>query len=144
MAITATVSNEFKYEKGKGNVDFSSDTFKCILMAPGFTFDKDVHGTYSDVSGEEISSTGGYTVGGQTLSTDSAWAQDNTNDKGSISWSDESFAASGADMDTFCAAIMYDDSHGSDVIVGCIDLGADVTIPDGESFQLRNLSFDSE
>lgn len=143
MAVTLTIPNEFFYEKGKEGVDFSSDTFKIILMASGFTFDPDTHGTYSDVSGSEITSAGGYTVGGTSLSVDSAWAQNNTDNNAEIAWNDVTFTASGAAFDTFCAAVIYDDDNGSDVIVGCIELGQDIDIADGSSFQLQDLGLKS-
>lgn len=143
MATTVTVSNEFKYEKGKEGVDFSSDTFKLVLLESGFTFDPDTHGTYSDISGDEITSAGGYTVGGETLSVDSAWAQNNTDDEAAIEWADKALTASGADFDTFCAAAIIDDSHASKVVVGCLELGQDIDVPDGQSFLFQNLKFKS-
>ena len=138
-----TVANEFKYENGKGANDFSTHSYKLILMASGFTFDKDAHGTYADVSASEISANGGYTVGGQVLTVDVAWAQDNANDKGAIAWNDVSFTASGAAFDDFCAAIIINDSHAGDLIVGCVDFETDLSVPDGLTFQIQNLGFES-
>lgn len=143
MAVTCTISNEFKYEKGLGAVLFNSHTFKVILMADGFVFNPDTHGTYSDVSASEITSAGGYTVGGYALSVDSAWAQNNTDNTAEIAWVDKTFTASGAAFDTFCAAIIYDDTHASDVIVGCIDLDQSIDIADGGSFQLQDMGYTS-
>lgn len=136
-----TVPNEFKYENGKGNNDFSSDVYKLILMADTFSFNKDTHGTYSDVSASEISSTGGYAA--VTLTVSSAWAQDDTNDKGSISWSNVTFTASGGDFDDFGSAIVYNDSHASDLIVGHIDFEQTIVLASGNSFQLQQLGFDA-
>ena len=136
-----TVPNEFKFENGKGNNDFSSDTYKLILMSDSFTFNKDTHGTYSDVSASEISSSGGYAA--QTLTVDSAWAQDNVNDKGTIAWNNVTFTASGGDFDDFGSAIVYNDSHGSDVIVGHIDFEQTISLANGNSFQMQSLGFDA-
>jgi len=148
MAITLTVSNEFKLELGKGSVDFSSDTFKIILMGTGFVFDPDTDGQYQDVSADEITSAGGYTVGGQTLTVDSAWAQDNTNDKAALTWADETFTASGAAFDTFCAGIIVKTTDATtdatDFIVGCIATGADIDVEDGKSFIFQDLGYDEE
>jgi hypothetical protein len=138
---TLTISNEFKYERGLGSVDFSSDTFKVILMASGFTFDPDSHGTYADVSASEIADGNGYTAGGETLSASSAWAQDNTDDDATISWSNVTWTASGGAIPDFDAAIIYDDTHASKVIVGCIALDSTVSLASGSSFQLQNLGF---
>ena len=144
MAVTLTVSNEFKFEKGKGMVDFSSDSFKIILMESGFVFDPDADGVYADISAEEITSAGGYTVGGYALSTTTAWNQDNANDRAYIEWTDKVFTASGAAFDTFCAAIIYDDDHGSDVIVGCIEFGTDIDVPDAGTFTVTNMAYQDD
>lgn len=136
-----TVPNEFKYENGKGNNDFSTDVYKIMLMADTFTFDKDTDGTVSDVSADEISSNGSYAR--ITLVVDSAWAQDNSNDKGSIAWNNVTFTASGGDFDDFGSAIIYNDSHASDLIVGHIDFEQTISLANGNSFQMQSLGFDA-
>jgi len=141
---TVTISNRFKYEKGIGTIDFSSDTFKAILMVSGFTFDPDSHGTYSDVSGSEVANGNGYTSGGATLSVSSAWVQDNTGDQATITWSNVTWTASGGPIPDFDAAIIYDDSHANDVIVGCIALDSTVSLSAGSGFQLQNIGYDAE
>lgn len=138
---TVTVSNGFKYEKGIGAVNFSTDVFKIALMGTGFVFDKDVHGVWADVSANEITTTGGYTAGGETLAVDSMWAQDNTGDQGTISWSDHTFTASGANFDAISGGIVYDDTHASDLILGAIMFDSDISVSDGNSFQLQNLGY---
>lgn len=136
-----TLANRFFYELGIGSVDLSSDTFKAALMQDGFTFDPDNHDTYSDVSANEISNNGGYAVSGEILSIASAWAQDNSNDKGAISFANHDFTASGANYDDFSAVIIYDDSHSNGVVMGCIDFEQTLTVPDGGSWELKNTGF---
>ena len=136
-----SLSNRFKYEQGLGTNDFSSDTYKIMLMAAGFSFDPDAHGTKADVAASEISSNGGYTE--QTLAVNSAWVQDNTNDKGALTWNNVTWTASGAAFDNFRAAIIYNDTHASDIIVGCIDFETDLSVPDGLTFQVQNLGFEA-
>ena len=146
MAVVLTVSNKFKFEMGQGKINFTSDAFKVILMKSGFVFDKDAHGVYADISANEITNAGGYTVGGYALTADSAWAQDNTGDKASITWVDKAFTASGAAFDTFCAAIIFDDTPTSpaDIIVGCITFGQDIDVADGNNFQLTDMGYDKK
>jgi len=148
MAVTLTVSNKFKYEMGIESVDLSSDTCKVILMESGFVYDKDVDGTYAQVSTEEITTAGAYTAGGYALTVDSAWAQDNANDKAAITWVDKTFTASGAAFDTFCAAIIIlsvdATTDSTDVIIGCIEFGQDIDVADGNSFQLQDLGYDKD
>ena len=140
MAITKTLSNRFLAEMGLAGINFGSDTFRAALMAVEFVFDPDSHGTYADISASEISGAGGYAA--QALSVSSAWAQDNTNDKAALAWQDETFSASGGAYDDFSAVVIYDDSHADDVVVGCIDLGQTLTVPDGDSWVLENIGFE--
>jgi len=146
MAIVITIPNKFKTELGKGSVDFSSDTFKMILMGSGFVFDPDTDGTYADISADEITSAGGYTVGGTALTVDSAWAQDNANDKATIAWNNCTFTASGADYDTFCAGVIVhtidSTTDTTDLVVCCIAIGTDIDVTDGLSFIFQTLGYD--
>lgn len=141
MAVTKTVSNEFKLELGKAAINFTSDVFKAKLMAPAFTFDKDAHGTVGDLPANEITAAGSYAE--LTLTVDTAWNQDNVNDKAYIDWADATWTASGAAFDDFASVIVYDATHASDVIVGCIDLGETVSLTDGNTFELQNIGFET-
>lgn len=136
-----TVPNAFKYENGKGNNDFSSHVYKAILLNDTFVFDKDAHGFLADVASYEISSAGGYAE--ITLTPSTAWNQDNTEDTGSIRWSNITFTASTGNFDAFCALIVYNDSHASDLIIGCAEFEETIEVNNGYSFQLQLLGFDS-
>jgi hypothetical protein len=140
MAITKTVSNRFKLELGIGAVSFVDDSFKVILMAPGFVFNKDSHGTLAAVLASEITGAGGYSE--KTLVADVAWNQDNVNDLAYLDWSDVNWAASGGDCDNFSAAIVYDDTHADDIVVGCIDFGETIVLVDGSTFRLQDTGFE--
>lgn len=140
---TRLVSNQFKYEKGAGAVDLSSDTFKIALMGTGFSFNQDTHGEWSDVSGYEILSSGGYTPGGEVLIIDSAWVQDNANDRGTIFWVDHTFVPSGGSFASVSAAVIYDSTHSSNLIVGAIEFDEDVSVPEGVDLMFQNLGFDN-
>ena len=143
MASINTIPNEFFYQNGIGGNDFSSDTYKVVFLSSGFTFDKNTHGTYSDISGEEITSNGGYPVGGYTLNTNSAWTQNNTDNNAQITWEEVIITASGGAFDTFCATAVYNDTNGVKVLVGCTEFGEDITIEDGKSFVVQDLGFNS-
>lgn len=141
MAITKTVSNRIKFEKGKGTIDFSADVFKAALMADGFTYDKDSHGQLSQVSANIITSAGGYEA--KTLVVDTAWNQDNTNDLACIDWENVTWTAASANFDDFDGILVYDDSHVDKVVIGYIDLGQTITLVDGNSFQAQNMGFET-
>ena len=49
MAVVCTLSNHWKYQLAKKQVDVNADTFKIILMNDTFAFDKDAHATLADV-----------------------------------------------------------------------------------------------
>lgn len=134
------LSNKIKFELGKAGIDFTSDTFKVALMDILFVFDPDTHGTFADVSASEIASTGAYVAG--TLTVETAWNQDNDNDRAYLEWNNYTFSAVGANMETFGSAIVYDDTHADKVIVGCIDFDTDIAVSDGNSFQLQDLGYD--
>lgn len=136
-----TLSNRFKHEKGIAGIDFSSHTFKLAIMAAGFTFDPDTHGTWADVSASELAGGSGYTAGGETLTVSSAWAQDNVNDRASISWNNLTVTANGGDIGPFQRAIIYDDTHADNVILGCVDIETQVTILDGDNYRFEDLGY---
>jgi hypothetical protein len=140
MAITKTLSNRFKLELGKGSVNFGSDAFKVILMASGFIFDKDIHGTIAAVIASEITNAGGYSE--KDLVTDVAWNQDDVNDLAFLDWADVTWSAVGADFDNFDAAIIYDNTHVDGLVVGCIDFGEITSLTNGSSFQLQDTGFE--
>jgi hypothetical protein len=150
MAVTKALSNEFKFELGKGSIDFSDATagaFRVILMdeEANFTFDPDTMGTYGDVSTYELSTDNGYTQITKALVADSAWAQDDVGDKGSIAWENVTWTADTGNIGPTSAAIIlaYDSGTAANsIVIGCISFGEDITIEDGVSFQLQNLGFD--
>ena len=144
MAVTKTLANKFFLELGKGTIDFSTDSFFVILMDDTFTFDRDTHGLYSDISTDELTSGNGYTVADYTLTADAAWAQDNTDDEAARSWENATWTASTGSIGPTGAAVILQTTAtlADSVIVGCIDFGEDVTVTDGVSFQLQNLGFD--
>lgn len=131
-------ANRLKYLLATGAIDFSSDTFKIILMQSGFTFDKDAHHDYGDVSGSELATGNGYTAGGETLA-GVAVTEDDVDDRTEITWNSVSWTAAGGSIGPSPGAIIYDDSDGSDSLVGWIDFGADYTQADGGICTISNI-----
>lgn len=123
-------SNHIKYLLATKAIDFLNDTFKIILMQSGFVFNKDTHEEYSDVSGSELANGNGYTTGGATLA-GVAVAEDDTDDRCEIVWSNVAWTAAGGAIGPSPSAIIYDDTVANDPVVGYIDFGADYTQPDG-------------
>lgn len=135
--MTTQASNEFKKELLDGNIDFSADVFKIILMASGFVYNRVTHGQYADVSASELPTGSGYTVGGATLA-GVALAQNDTTNQGTVDWNNAQWTASGGSI-VASGAIIYDDTHANDVIVGYIDFSGDQTTLNGGVFTIANV-----
>ena len=141
MSVISTISNHWKYQLGKKLVDVSGDIFKIILMDAAFAFDKDVHATLADVIAsptEEIATGYGYTRQDKEVSGGS-WAENDTNDDGERTFSNVSWTANGGAIGPTGCAVIYDDSSADKTVVGCIDFGTDVTVPDGSTLQIQNI-----
>lgn len=134
-------SNKLKFLLAKKVIDFSADTFKIILMQSGFVFNKDTHEGYANVSGSELGTANGYTVGGATL-TGVAVTEDDTDDRCEITWSNVSWTASGGPIGPSPGAIIYDDTvttPTADPIIGYIDFGGNQTQADGGVATISNI-----
>jgi hypothetical protein len=142
--MASNVANKIKYALATKQIDFSGDTFKIILMQSGFTFDKDAHHGYADVSASELAAGNGYTTGGNTLSGVSVTENDTT-DLTEITWNNSSWTASLGAIGPTPGAIIYDDTPTTpqaDPIVGYIDFGSDQTEPDGGVATVANIEVD--
>ncbi len=135
---TAVLSNRWKYERDLGAVDMSADEFIIILMNNTFTFDKDTHETLADVTTDQLATGNGYTQNNEVLAGVSV-AQNDTDDRSETTWDDVSWTAASGSIGPTGAFIIYDNTHASDIVMGCGDFGTDYTIPDGQSFEIRNL-----
>ena len=138
--MATAASNRIKYLLATKVIDFANDTFKIILMADGYTFNKDTHHQYSDVSASELANGNGYTTGGNTLSGVSV-AEDDTDDRAEVTWSNSTWTASGGDIGPTPGAIIYDDTASNDPIVGYIDFGSDQTAANGSPAVVGNIEF---
>lgn len=138
--MATEASNKIKYLLATKKIDFSADTFKIILMASGFTFNKDTHHAYADVSANELANGNGYTTGGVTLS-GVAVTEDDTDDRTEVTWDNAQWTASGGPIGPTPGAIIIDDTVTSpaDPIVGYIDFGGEKTQADGGVATISNV-----
>lgn len=135
--MAATASNFWKKELLNGTINANTDVFKIILMQDGFTFNRATMGTYASVSASELTTANGYTVGGVTL-TGAVISQDDILNIGKIVWNNVSWVASGGSLIPRGACI-FDDTHGSDCLVGYIDFGSVQTTLNGGTFTVANI-----
>lgn len=138
--MASTVSNKVKYLLATGVINFSNDSFIICLMATGFTFDKDTHHQYSDISASELSTANGYTVKNKALSGVSV-TEDDTNDRCEVAWSNPTWTASGGAIGPSPGAIIIDDTAANDPIIGYIDFGGDQTQADGGTTTISGIKF---
>lgn len=141
--MASELSNKIKYLMGIKAIDFANDSFKIILMASGFVFDKDAHHAYADVSASELATGYGYTRDTKTL-TGVALTEDDTNDRLSVTWSNVTWTASGGNIGPTPGAIIYDDTPTTPTanpIVGYIDFGGEQTQVDGGVATISSIEF---
>jgi len=136
--MTTEASNHVKYLLATKAIDFVNDVFKIALMDTGFTFNKDTHAEWADVSGSELVSGNGYTTGGNTLAGVSV-TEDDVDDRCEVTWNNTTWTASGGSIGPTPGAIIYDDTVLNDPIVGYIDFGGEQTQADGGTATISNI-----
>ena len=134
--MASTASNKLKFLLASKIIDFANDSFKIILMQSGFTFNKDTHHGYADVSASELGTAYGYTINTKTLA-GVAVTEDDTDDRCEITWNNVTWTASGGAIGPTPGAIIFDDTVTAggvtvaDPIIGYIDFGGDQTQASG-------------
>ena len=129
------VPNSFKVMLWKGQITGLTDTFKMILLQPGFIYEQDSHENYADVIAYEVANGNGYTTGGATL-TGVSIDQNDVSDLVEVTWNNVQWNASGGSISA-SGAIIYNDSTATagddhtDAIVSYKDVGGTITATDG-------------
>jgi len=134
MAVITTTSNFFKKQMMDGQVNIRGEIFRAHLMNTTFAFDEDAHARWDEVSGEEISATGGYS----SVDVSGELSQDNTNDRARTDFGNITFTASGDAFDATGGAILRR-TVGSGEVLENIDFGTDHTIGAGNAIQLQSV-----
>jgi hypothetical protein len=135
--MATQLSNRCKLELCKGNVDLLTDTLKIALVSSGFTFSQSGHSTLSDVASSLLTEQYGYTV--TTLAGATA-VQDDVSNRGYVSYNNVAWNATGGSIGPSPGAIIYDDTHADDIIVGYADFGSDQTAAESGVFTIANLA----
>lgn len=130
-------SNRWKFELLKGTIDGDTDVFNLILMEPGFSFNRVSNGTYADLSAYELATGSGYTVGGNALS-GQVVSQNDISNRGELAFNNTAWTATGGAISAG-GAVIYDDTHANDIIVGYIDFSGTQTTLDGGVFTIANI-----
>lgn len=125
-----TVFEEFADQLGEEKHNFASDTLKLgIIDNTAAPTASDATPTWSDYSANEVSTAGGYTANGETLSgvtwTEAAGVA-TLDDTGNISLSQD-----GSGFTDGYYGILYNDTEATDMAIGFLDLGGPVSEQDG-------------
>lgn len=143
------VPNSFKTMLWKGQIAGLTDTFKIVLMQIGFTFNKDNHHAYADISTWELPTGNGYTNGGQAL-TGAVITTDNVEDRAELVFNNAQWTASGGPISTVGAIVFDDDTlvgggdDYTDAIVAFLDANGVQTVPDGAALTVSSIMFTGE
>ena len=141
--MASRVSNELKELLGYAAVNFSSDTFKIILLKAGFSYSPASHEKYGDVTTYEVDSGLGYTTAGATLANVALTRSDVDNNL-IVSWNNVSWTATGGNIEA-SGAIIYDDTVAAPTIkpvIGYIDFGGNMLTYDGGILTIANIALE--
>lgn len=114
-------------DDSRGNVIYSTDTFKTMLVTSSYTPSQTTHTKRSDVTNEASGT--GYTAGGATTTV--TLTKDTTNNKETLTFSAVSWATSTI---TARGAVIYKSRGGAssaDELVGYIDFGGNISSTGG-------------
>lgn len=136
MAVTNTMGRKAKYLGYTGAMvlnDATAGAYKALLTTSAFAYDPDTHNYVSQVT-NELGATGGYARKSLTNVALSEIAGNKlkfTSDK--LTW-----AASGAAIGPWRRVVIFKDTGtaATSPIVCVVDAGADITIPDGTSYDV--------
>lgn len=122
--------NQFVEDLAKKVHNLNSDTLK-VLLTP--TLPVAANAVYADVSGAELSTANGYTVGGQTTAFVSG-AQ--TSGVYKLILTDLVWTASGGSIGPFRYAVLYNSTPSSPLkpLIGWHDYGSSITVLNSETF----------
>lgn len=126
MALTETMSNTIKRMLLE---QVSGDSFKMSLMDGSFSFNKDTHATYADISGNELAAGSGYTGSGEQMTVSGEVLEDDENDRALLEFLDVTFSVtSGEDYGPVGSATVRDESASGEMVVGCVDFGTEFQV----------------
>lgn len=126
MAVTINFYNSYKDDLHKGTIDVTSDTLKVALCSSSYTPSAS-HNFFDDIT-NELTTTGGYTAGGATIT--SPTVTSGVFDAANTAWSSATFTAR--------YAIVYKSTGtaGTSPLMFYIDLDGDQS-PSAQTFSIN-------
>ena len=143
--MAAVIANKGKYCIAVGDVDFKNDTFKILLMDTGFTFNKDTHHSFADISVDELATGNGYTQDDETLGVATV-TEDDTDDRTEITWPNVSWTATSSGIGPTAGFLIYDDTVTTagtatiaNPIIEYVAFDSEITQPGGADLVIQNI-----
>ena len=125
-----TIFEEFVDQIGEEKHNFDSDTLKLGLIdnsTPPTA--ADATPTWSDYSGNEVSTAGGYTSNGETLTT-VTWQE--ASGTATLNADDVSLSQDGSGFTDAYWGILYNDTEATDMAIAFVELGGPVSEQAGD------------
>lgn len=126
MAATSLVYNGAVTSFANKEIDWGTDTIKCMLVTSGYTVSQTTHRYVSDVSNEIVGT--GYIAGGKALTnkTEAFVGQVKRFDADDVVWTNSTITARGA--------VVYVDTGNSSTsaLICFVDFGRDVDTVEGD------------
>jgi hypothetical protein len=134
MAAVGYTFTKCTQHLGSGQINWTSGTFKVILMGSGFSaiFNKDTLDSYNDVKAQELATANGYTIRGATIGSKTFTAVGASHFTpaigGNVAWT-----TSGGQTLTAYWALVYLDSgvDATSYLVAANDFGGAITASNG-------------
>jgi hypothetical protein len=124
--MASGIYNHFKYLIMRGAMDLTLNTLKCALLTSSASFDA-TKNQWSEISANEVASTGNYIAGGRTMSGQSVTESDaNTNavfTASNVTWVNSTISAQ--------FACIYDASVSTNDLICLIDFGTTYSSSNG-------------
>jgi hypothetical protein len=133
----AQLSNKFKLEVLKKQVDLLNDTLKVSLVVSGFQFSQATHGLLANVTASLLAAQYGYSPA--TL-VNAQGVQDNVANEGYVTYNNVAWTATGGDIGPSPGAIIWDDTHPDDIVVGYIAFGSNKTVFEAGIFTIADIN----
>ncbi len=129
---TVIPSNHFLFQLSNKELNPADDVLKFILMTTGYTFNRDTHATYADVSGSELAAGNGY-LQNTTVLANPVLTEDDTNNWAEVTFDTVTISAVGGNIGPTPGFIVYDNTSADDTVVGYWKFDVEKTASDGFS-----------
>jgi len=122
--MASEMTNEAKYQLGKGTIDLSSDNIVVVLLTSAHT-PLPTNDTYADIKGDEHATGGNYTKGTGVNLSGASWSKDAGNNRAYLDGTDTVYSNVTLTNVRYAAYVIGTASLGdSDVVLCVCDLQA--------------------